>query len=196
MENQQINRREFLNRSAVAAAGMAAASLAGPASLRAAGANERIVLGFVGCGGRGTWLLGEMFARNKNLDFAYMCDPDSGRLAAGIKSAEKATGKAPKAAKDFREILDDKNVDALFNVHARPLARPRHDPGLPGRQGRLRREARLAQRLGRPQDGRGRPQVQPRRAARHPDPQRATTPARPSSTSGPASSARSTSSAC
>ena len=113
MKRNHLSRREFLNRSAVAATGLATASLA-QSSARAAGANDRIILGFVGCGGRGTWLLAEMFARNKNLDFAYMCDPDSGRLAAGIKGAEKATGKAPKAAKDYREILEDKDVDAVF----------------------------------------------------------------------------------
>ena len=116
MKRNQMSRRELLNHSAVAAAGMAAVSLARPASLRAAGANERIVIGFMGCGGRGTFLLNEMFARNKNLDFAYMCDPDAKRLAAGIKNAEKATGRAPKAAKDYREILEDKNVHALFVV--------------------------------------------------------------------------------
>ena len=43
--------------------------------------------------------------------------------------------------------------------HARPLARPGHGLGLPGRQGRVRGEAAHAQLLGRPKDGRGRPQV-------------------------------------
>ncbi|HRR87193.1 MAG TPA: Gfo/Idh/MocA family oxidoreductase, partial [Phycisphaerae bacterium] len=113
MKRSPVSRREFLNRSVVAAAGVAAASLARPAPLRAAGADDRIVIGFMGCGGRGNFLVKEMAAR-KNLDFAYMCDPDAGRLAAGIKQAEKLTGKAPKAVKDYREILDDKNVHALF----------------------------------------------------------------------------------
>ena len=50
---------------------------------------------------------------------------------------------------------------------ARPLARPRDHPGLPGRQGRLRGKAAGPQRLGRPQDDRGGPQVQARRPGRH-----------------------------
>ncbi len=56
--------------------------------------------------------------------------------------------------------------------HAGPLARPGHHLGLPGGQARLRREADLAQHLRRPADGRGGAEVQPRRAGRHPVPQR------------------------
>ena len=46
-----------------------------------------------------------------------------------------------------------------LNRHARPLARARHDLGLLGGQGCLRREARLAHHLGGAQDGRGHCQI-------------------------------------
>ena len=68
-------------------------------------------------------------------------------------------------------MLDDKNIDAIS------IATPNHwhaladDLGLPGRQGRLRREAGQPQRQRRPADGRGRAEVQPDRPDRHPVPQ-------------------------
>ena len=51
--------------------------------------------------------------------------------------------------------------------HAQPLARARHDLGAAGRQARLRREAFVAHRVGRPQDGRGGGALQQDRAGRH-----------------------------
>ncbi len=59
--------------------------------------------------------------------------------------------------------------------HAQPLARADHDLGLPGRQGRLRREAVQPQRPRRPDRRRGRAAVQPDRPARHAEPLRAAT---------------------
>ena len=55
--------------------------------------------------------------------------------------------------------------------HAEPLARPGRGLGLPGGQGRLRREAGQPQRRRGPEDGRGRPQVRPGRPDGHAEPQ-------------------------
>ena len=54
---------------------------------------------------------------------------------------------------------------------AESLARARHDLGAAGGQARLRREAGVAHRLRRPQDGRGGAEVQQDRAGRHDEPQ-------------------------
>jgi predicted dehydrogenase len=96
--------------------GTAAAAATLPASARAAGANGRFVIGMMGTGGRGTWLLQEELLRRKNVEVAYLCDVDADRLGRAAAIVEKATGKRPKTASDFRQILDDKSVDALFNV--------------------------------------------------------------------------------
>ncbi len=78
----QHTRRAFLKTTAAATS---AAVWAGPAGAAAApGANEQIVLGMIGCGGRAR-SLAESFSGAK---IAYVCDPDQGRLAA----MQKATG--------------------------------------------------------------------------------------------------------
>ncbi len=77
------------------------------------GANDRIVIGMIGPGGHGSELLSQ-FLTQKDVDIAYVCDPDSNQRnrAAGI--VEKASGKAPKSVADLRQVLDDTVVDAVI----------------------------------------------------------------------------------
>jgi predicted dehydrogenase len=62
-EDKRITRRDFLKQSALAAAAVGMYSMAPPSAL---GANERMNLGVIGCGGRGTSLLQELVERSKN----------------------------------------------------------------------------------------------------------------------------------
>lgn len=110
-----VSRRDFLR------AGLAAgAAVAVPlASGRAAGANEAIRLGFIGCGGRGNVLLGQ-FAKIDGVRVAGLCDPDRRRL----RSAGERFGHAKRWV-DLREMLDDKGIDAVViatAVHWHALA--------------------------------------------------------------------------
>lgn len=102
-------RRSFLKASSL---GIAAAT-AIASSARAAGANERFTIGLIGPGGMGTNHLRTILT-HKDVDLAYVCDVDATRLATAAATAESATGKAPKAVKDLRQVLDDKSVDAVF----------------------------------------------------------------------------------
>jgi len=102
-----MNRREFLQRTAtMAAAGTAAFSI------NAAGANERVVLGFMGCGGRGTFLA-EEFAKRNDVEIRYVSDPDMRRTGGSAATVEKANGQKPQCLQDFRRMLDDKEVDGI-----------------------------------------------------------------------------------
>jgi predicted dehydrogenase len=103
------DRREFLQSSALGLAG--AAALASVS--QAAAAKERTVVGFIGPGGMGTNHL-KQFVTYKDVHIAYVCDPASDRLAAAAKLVESATGTAPKAVTDMRQVLDDKSVDAVI----------------------------------------------------------------------------------
>ena len=105
------SRRQFLKQTGLTVAG--AAALGVPTLTRAAGANEKIVLGVIGPGGMGMNLL-QSFASQKDAAIAYVCDPDANRMNAAAKEAEKLTGQAPKAVKDLRRILEDKAVDAVI----------------------------------------------------------------------------------
>lgn len=102
------NRRQFLKHSGSILAG-ATLSMA---ARRAAGANERFVLGVIGPGGHGAGLLNS-FAAQKDVEVGYVCDPDANRMGNAVRAVEKITGRKPKAEKDMRRIFDDRSVDAV-----------------------------------------------------------------------------------
>lgn len=119
----ELDRREFLewvgSRGAVWAAGAAALSAARsgaaaePAPQPVAGsAPQRVVVGVMGMGGRGTELA-RQFSLQPGVEVAYVCCADRTRMAAAAEKVEQACGRAPKQVGDFRRILDDKQVDVL-----------------------------------------------------------------------------------
>ena len=77
------------------------------------GANELIRVAVIGCNSRGASMAGT-FARQKNTEVVYICDVDDVAMQKGIKSVKEVTGKEPKGIKDFRKILDDKDLDAVY----------------------------------------------------------------------------------
>lgn len=107
------NRRQFLQQSARTAAGVAAAVAAGPTVRTARGQtvskNEQIGIGLVGCGGRGTYLMG-IFQSLPEVRFTAVCDVNKLRAAEAAKKA----GNGATAYGDFRELLRDKSVDAVI----------------------------------------------------------------------------------
>lgn len=104
-------RRTFLKTTTTAAAATAAFGHA--PSLRAADANEKVVLGIIGPGGMGTNLL-KSFAAQRDVEIAYVCDVDSRQMSEAAKTTEGITGKAPRMEKDLRRVLEDKTVDAVI----------------------------------------------------------------------------------
>jgi predicted dehydrogenase len=107
---KSLNRREFVKGSL----GMLAASTVLP-ECRSYAANEKVVIGVMGLGGRGTYLA-ERFASRQDAEVAYLCDADSRRFARARNVVEEAQNKKPKMVQDFRKILDDSNVDVLINA--------------------------------------------------------------------------------
>src|SRR5262249_13413756 len=104
-----LDRRDFLG--AAASAGVAL-GLGPHAAAARRGAEDKVVVGVMGTGGRGTELA-KGFARQPGVAVAYVCDVDQGRVARGAAEAGKSAGRAPAAVRDFRRILDDKAVDVL-----------------------------------------------------------------------------------
>ncbi len=107
---KELSRRNLLRQSGTLATAMALAGL--PRTSRAAGANDRIVLGMIGPGGHGSGLLAS-FVAQKDVDVAYVCDPDANHMNQAARVVEQAAGKAPKAVADLRRVLDDRDVDAV-----------------------------------------------------------------------------------
>ncbi|HUW61142.1 MAG TPA: Gfo/Idh/MocA family oxidoreductase [Candidatus Bathyarchaeia archaeon] len=97
-----ITRRTFVKTGAAIAAGAALASS------RAYGANERIRLGFIGVGNRGGQVIGATLPHS-DAEIVALCDVYEPHLR---KQAEKVGG-SPSLHKDFREILQNKDIDAV-----------------------------------------------------------------------------------
>jgi predicted dehydrogenase len=102
-----IDRRTFLG-----AAG--AAALAGNFA-RSAPASERLRLGVVGVRGRGADLARE-FAKRADTEVVALCDIDDASFTRIAPEVEKIAGKAARTEKDFRKLLDDKNIDVIVNA--------------------------------------------------------------------------------
>lgn len=100
------DRRTFL-----LAAGAATGALAAGGASAAAG--NSVVLGVIGTGGMGTNHVRTLAARN-DVEIAFVCDVDQTRLAAAVKAVEAAGKKTPRAAKDLREVLDSRDVQAVW----------------------------------------------------------------------------------
>ncbi len=104
---KQRNRREFLKGAGAAAAAVGMA----PSLIKAAGANERIVLGVIGSGGRGAYLMTE--AQKQGCRIAALCDVCEMRLKWAIP---KVTGAKPDEYEDFEKLLERKDIDAVINA--------------------------------------------------------------------------------
>lgn len=74
---------------------------------------QPVTIGVIGTGGMGTNHVRQLAAR-KDVRVAYVCDVDAARLAAATKDVESRAGAAPKAVKDLRQVLDDKQVEAVW----------------------------------------------------------------------------------
>ena len=108
----KTDRRQFLQRSVQGGLG-ATLAMSGLASPRkAAAASDKVVLGFIGVGGRGTEVL-RMFLERPDVDMAYVCDVNSPRRLKAAQAVETASGRKPTAVDDLRRVLDDKHVDGV-----------------------------------------------------------------------------------
>ena len=101
----KINRREFLQRSAVVAAGNAALSSTALSYSRIGGANDRISLGHIGIGNRGGELDGivALLKDTKNAEVTAVCDLWTHNLERAVAANQKYYGKAPRALRHPQE---------------------------------------------------------------------------------------------
>jgi predicted dehydrogenase len=105
------NRRDFLKNAAalgVASSLTRSALIAGPS--RIIGANDRINVGIIGCGGRGTGVARD-FAKageTKNARVAMVCDVYQKRVNANAEYHKV------KGTLDYREVLDNPEIDAVY----------------------------------------------------------------------------------
>ena len=108
--SRQTTRRQFLQ--GMAAAGTASLILS--SSDRAFGyrsSNDRPVFATIGLRNQGWAITSKTF---KFADFAALVDVDSKVLADNVAKTEERQDKKPDACKDYRKVLDRKDVDAVM----------------------------------------------------------------------------------
>jgi predicted dehydrogenase len=107
-----VTRREFLDTVATGAAGLAIASTARSYG-RVLGANDRLNFAIVGLHSRAYAHLSALKANRTEARIAYVCDVDTNTMKQFAAQTEKEMGESPKMDPDFRNILHDKEVDAI-----------------------------------------------------------------------------------
>jgi len=75
-------------------------------------ANERINIGVIGLGNRGTTLT-KYFLNNPEVEISYLCDVNRNKFASAAALVDDARGTIPKRVQDFREMLADDDVNAV-----------------------------------------------------------------------------------
>lgn len=81
--------------------------------------SDVIRLGVIGCGGRGVFVM-SVFARHPAVRVTAICDVYEPNLERGLAEASALSHQKPRAYRHYREVLDDKDVDAVL------IATPEH----------------------------------------------------------------------
>jgi len=124
--SEKLTRRAFLGTSGRTVAGIAA-GLSSGVLLRdasAAEANETIHVALIGCGGMGRYKLNN-FMDTKQCKVIALCDVDDSQLDKAAADVQAKLGLAPKRCKNYREVIDMKDVDAVI------VATPDHWHAIP-----------------------------------------------------------------
>jgi predicted dehydrogenase len=86
---------------------------------RAVPSSDQVTLGVIGSGGRGTFVMG-VFQKDAALRVNALCDVYEPNLENAVSVASKVPGTHPKVYRNYRELLADKDVQAVL------IATPEH----------------------------------------------------------------------
>ena len=110
-----VARRTFLHQTAGAVAATVLSSSAFSYS-RIKGANERILLGHIGIGDRGSeleWIVAQLKDKH-NVELAAVCDLWKANRDKAAARAEKVYGRAPRSFQYMEQLLAQKDIDAVI----------------------------------------------------------------------------------
>jgi predicted dehydrogenase len=107
-----VTRREFMDTLAMGAAGLAIGSAAKSYG-RILGSNDRLNFAVIGLNSRAYAHLSALKANKDAARITHVCDVDGVILKKFADSVERELGYAPAMDKDFRRVLEQKDVDAV-----------------------------------------------------------------------------------
>lgn len=81
--------------------------------------SDQIQLGVIGSGSRGTYVMG-VFQKDPAVRVSAICDVYEPNLEHALGVASKAQGASPKAIRNYKQLLDDKSIQAVL------IATPEH----------------------------------------------------------------------
>jgi predicted dehydrogenase len=116
LDRGTIGRRSFLNRTAALAVGAAALRTSALSYSRIVGANDRISLGHIGIGNRGSeldWIASRLKDQHK-VEMTAVCDVWTVNREKAVARNTKYYGRGPRAFKYPEELLALKDVDAVL----------------------------------------------------------------------------------
>jgi len=107
-----VTRREFLDTLAIGSAALALGSTA-KSYARILGSNDRLNFAVIGLNGRAYAHLSSLKANKASARISHVCDVDANILKKFADSAQQQMGEATATDRDFRNILQIKEVDAI-----------------------------------------------------------------------------------
>jgi predicted dehydrogenase len=107
-----VTRREFIDALAVGAASLALRSTA-KSYRQILGSNDRLNFAVLGLNSRGYAHLAALRANQSAARISHVCDVDAAILKKFAEATQRVMGEAPIAEKDFRAILQWKDLDAV-----------------------------------------------------------------------------------
>jgi predicted dehydrogenase len=111
-----FSRRKFLQNSSLMLAGAGLASVPfteAVAAKRTVAPSDKIRMGLIGCKGMG-WSNLTSHLKIDEVDVVALCDVDDSVLQSRSADLEKLTGKKATLYKDFRKLLENKDIDAVI----------------------------------------------------------------------------------
>ena len=103
---EELKRRDFLKTAALAV---------GPAVISARGANDKINVGWIGVGTRGDYGIQWLHdAAPNSVNLTAICDTCGPYVERGVANVQKTWGNTPKTYVDYRELLANSDIDAVY----------------------------------------------------------------------------------
>ena len=108
-----MNRRDFINGSIRTAGGLSIGAAAFSVGTgRVLGANERVNVALLGCGGRGKYVARTLI--ECGAEICCLCDLNDERLADAAGFLAEVQTRKPRQVKNMRQVFDSKDVDAVL----------------------------------------------------------------------------------